>query len=246
MTALCGGGASTSKFGAQAVVDVTSTWIGLQLAEAGASWLNPAIALLTLPPLIVSNFCSTDPPAQPTFTAAERDALLNLTVGADLVSGLVKFGDLVFNMAWFQLCQCSSVATPAAPAPNAPPSGTPFPIVVQAAAQQICGTIGPTTTPDPVTAIGNNAGAFFYSTYPTRQFFRIHAIRVPVGIGPHEPETLTIFWGLNGSPVRNDTVATFPPDGAWHTFDFAFDVDFDEGKRDRCTCGPPKPRHLGA
>lgn len=218
MTALCGGGASAPQFGTAAVTDITTTAIGLMLEEASGGWLIPVVAFLSIAPLVLSTYCGTDPPAQPTFTTAERDALLNVTLGADFASGLVKFQNLILNLAWPRLCQCSSAVTPAAPALNAPPSGTPFPIAVSPAGQKRCGIEGNSVTAA-IGSLGGNAAAWLFSTYPTSQFFRVHYIRTAVGAGPHDDSTLTIFWGDNSGPVRNDTVATWQPDGIWHTID---------------------------
>jgi hypothetical protein len=125
MTAICGGGTSSPKVGASAVVLVGSGTIATMLEKSGNPWLAFAAALLTLPELVLSTFCSTDPPAMPTFTSAESSALLNVTFGADLSSGLAKFADLVRNLAWQEYCQCTSGAL-IVPAPVAPPAGTPI------------------------------------------------------------------------------------------------------------------------
>jgi hypothetical protein len=125
MTAICGGGTSSPKVGASAVVLVGSGTIATMLEKSGNPWLAFAAALLTLPELVLSTFCSTDPPAMPTFTSAESSALLNVTFGADLSSGLVKFAALVQNLAWQEYCQCTSGAL-IVPAPVAPPAGTPI------------------------------------------------------------------------------------------------------------------------
>lgn len=125
MTGICGGGTSGPKVGASAVVLVGSGTIATLLEQSGNPWLEFAAALLTLPELVLSTFCATDPPAMPTFTSAESSALLNVTFGADLTSGLAKFADLVRNLAWQQYCQCTSGAL-VVPPPVAPPAGTPI------------------------------------------------------------------------------------------------------------------------
>src|ERR1051325_11366813 len=133
MTASCpGGGTSSPKTGSAAVVIYSAGLLADLLVLVESPWLIPVIPLLGLAPLTLTTFCATDPPAMPTFTSAETNALLKFTLGADFDSGLSKFEDLVMNAAWQYSCQCDSgVAT--VPTPPAIPAGTP---IVQAPAPQ--------------------------------------------------------------------------------------------------------------
>lgn len=141
MTTICGGGTSGPQTGASAVVLVGSGVIATMLEQSGNPWLEFAAALLSLPDLVLSTFCATDPPAMPTLTAAESNALLQLTFGPDLTSGLAKFKDIVLNLSWQQYCHCTSGAL-VVPPPLTPPAGTsiyqpPSPQQVQACYHQI-------------------------------------------------------------------------------------------------------------
>lgn len=157
MTGICGGGTSGPKVGASAVVLVGSGTIATLLEQSGNPWLEFAAALLTLPELVLSTFCATDPPAMPTFTSAESSALLNVTFGPDLTSGLAKFADLVRNLAWQQYCQCTSGAL-VVPPPVTPPAGTPIYQAPPAPSGQPCFTFN-NTSPG-VTAFNNSSYAF--------------------------------------------------------------------------------------
>lgn len=126
MTALCGGGTSAAKPGASLVTLLASGFLAVALQRYGAGWMQWALPFLSLPELTLSSFCNTDPPAIPTFTAAESKAIVDLTLGADFDSGLSKFGDLVKHLVWYDLCQCTSGALTALPAAPAPPAGTPI------------------------------------------------------------------------------------------------------------------------
>jgi hypothetical protein len=117
MTALCGGGTSGVKLGHAAVVEYSTNFMALLMAEASMGWLIPIIPAAGIPSLVLANFCSSDPPAMPTFTQAEADALLNLTLGADFASGLPKLVAVFENVIWNDACQCTSGAY--APAPPA-------------------------------------------------------------------------------------------------------------------------------
>lgn len=142
MTALCGGGSSSPSIGAAAVVTYSSGLIAIVLERYSLGWLQPVIPLLGLPPLILNTFCSTDPPAVPTFTAAETQALLGLQFGANFDSGLAKFRDLVLHAIWLEVCVCD-VGTPTPLTPPTPPAGTPIIQLPPAPAQTPCQTSGP-------------------------------------------------------------------------------------------------------
>lgn len=131
MTALCpGGGASHPKTGAAAVVDYSAGLLAAIFAAYDLAWLIPILPLVGLAPLTLTTFCTSDPPAVPTFTSAETNAMLQLQFGADFDSGLGKVKDLILNAIWHDACECvSGTATPLAP--PTPPAGTPitqFPI----------------------------------------------------------------------------------------------------------------------
>lgn len=125
MTALCGGGSSSIRPGVAATVAYTSALIADLLVLVESPWLIPVIPLLTLPSIGTASFCASDPPAQPTFTSAEADAVIGLQVGTpNWNSGVSKIHDLLLNAVWSQICECSSGATPGpSPAP-APPTTT--------------------------------------------------------------------------------------------------------------------------
>ncbi len=218
MTALCGGGTSAPKTGAAAVVDYASGTLAVLLSRLGTPWLIPVIPLAGLAPLVLSTFCATDPPAMPSFTSAEAIALQQLAFGSDFDSGLAKLKDLLLNAIWNDVCTCTSGAYAPAAAPSLPsgaatPISTPFTL----GQQVICAVIGSSTQQAP-TGTGANFGGFTMSTYPGLQFMRIHYKRVPIGVGPHNDSTLTVFWGT-GSPVFNQTILTFPADGVDRTVD---------------------------
>lgn len=124
MTAACGGGTSGPKPAAAAVVDYSAGLLAAIFATYDLAWLIPIIPFVGLAPLTLSTFCSSDPPAVPTFTSAETNAILKLQFGADFDSGLGKLKDLVLNTIWYDACQCTSGALVPF-APPAMPSGTP-------------------------------------------------------------------------------------------------------------------------
>lgn len=144
MTALCGGGTSGPKTGAAAVVDYSAGLLAAIFAARGAGWLIPIIPFVGLAPLTLATFCAADPPAVPTFTSAETNALLQLKFGADFDSGLSKLKDLALYTVWNDICVCTSGAL--APfTPPVMPVGTPVFQPPVPPTNAVCATTGPRT-----------------------------------------------------------------------------------------------------
>lgn len=144
MTAVCGGGTSAAKPGTDAIVRYSAGLIAAIFAAYDIAFLIPVIPLVGLVDIPLNAFCSSDPPAVPTFSSAETTALLNLDFGSDFDSGLSKMRDVVVNAIWWDACECTSGA-PVGFIPPAPPSGTPiyqFPVGETSAP---CGSAGPIT-----------------------------------------------------------------------------------------------------
>lgn len=125
MTTLCGGGSSSAKTGTAAIIDYTSGLVAELLQNVGSPWLIPVIPLLALPPLALSAFCATDPPAMTALSSDEANAVLQFQLGTvDFANGVSKLTAIIENGAWTQFCQCNAGAQPTIAAP-AQPSGTP-------------------------------------------------------------------------------------------------------------------------
>lgn len=124
MTALCGGGASGPKPGINELVIFGSSELASLLNNKGGFWATLAIGVLGVVTYDVTQLCATDPPATPTISSAEYDALLNLSPPDVFATAVGKLIDLAKIIAWYELCQCNSVATPVLPSNTlAPPSG---------------------------------------------------------------------------------------------------------------------------
>lgn len=121
MTTLCGGGTSSSKPGFGSTLVFTTASIAALLNNIPTAWAVPLAGYIGLISYDLSNFCSTDPPAVPTITAADVIALLNPFNPLSYDAAQSKFQDLVGAYAWHLACQCDSVATPAPPTPPADP-----------------------------------------------------------------------------------------------------------------------------
>lgn len=126
MTALCPGGVSSSaKVGQAEIVMYGAGSIASILNNRGAFWAAVVAPLMGVLTLDLNAMCTTDPPAIPSFTAADVTEML--AFGGTLASPATrtKFSDLVTNFLWWQLCECNGAATPAPPAAPAPPAGLP-------------------------------------------------------------------------------------------------------------------------
>jgi hypothetical protein len=128
VTALCGGGPSGPKPGVAELIAISAPMIGSKLNNMGGLWATLAVGALGLLTYEASELCTTDPPPQPTITAAEYQALLELGPAELFTSALGKLKDLVTIALWFDLCACTSVTTPPPPTNLLqPPAGTTLP-----------------------------------------------------------------------------------------------------------------------
>lgn len=128
MTVICGGATSSPKPGVGEAIYISSTVAGNILSKYNILWAIALSAVLGAVTYDANNFCTTDPPADPGFTAADA---VNLLGGwsnyADYLASAQKLHDLVARFAWFEMCQCDSGPPPTPPTPPAEPTG--FPVI---------------------------------------------------------------------------------------------------------------------
>jgi len=123
-TLTCGANGADRNQGVEDLVVFSSTEIGALLSRAGGLWALLAIGALGVITYEVTQLCGSDPPAQPTISSAEYQALLELGPPDLFTSALAKLKDIVTIEAWFQLCHCVSGGTPPIPAGTlTPPAG---------------------------------------------------------------------------------------------------------------------------
>lgn len=231
MTALCPGGVSSSaKVGQAEIVMYGAGSIASILNNRGAFWAAVVAPLMGVLTLDLNAMCTTDPPAIPSFTAADVTEML--AFGGTLASPATrtKFADLVTNFLWWQLCECNGATTPAPPAAPAPPAGLPdatnlyngtgigFPCVTASASTHAdSGT-------NVFTMFGNtniNGDANFLVTPSTVTHARVTSSMTPEGANHCTTWRVTLRWfSPTGASVRNDAGAQHPPDGNLYTDDF--------------------------
>jgi hypothetical protein len=122
VTALCGGGTSGPQPGVAEAIIYGAGAIATLLEKRGALWAAALAPLLGVLSYDAISLCSTDPPAIPSFTAADANAVLNLTDFNAFTVAVGKFKDMIANYLWNEICTCTSGPNPApSPAVPAPP-----------------------------------------------------------------------------------------------------------------------------
>lgn len=158
MTALCAGGSSAKQSGFAETIIGTATVIDAILLQFGGLWLLPFVALVDIEAFDLTTLCITDPPALPTFTAADVLALSNYGDLPAQASVLSKIKDAVNHYAWYQFCQCTSGTLTPAPSFPAQPSDVQIPT---APSSQACWSFDWQGTP-PVTPSSDEANGATY------------------------------------------------------------------------------------
>lgn len=125
MTTRCpSGGTSVARPGFAANLFVTPAMLGALLNNVKTPWAVGVAAYLGLLTYDLGTYCTTDPPATPTMTAADALALLSLDPVAHAIA-VSKWETWVASLVWDQFCECSSgTASPPIAAP-AQPAGFP-------------------------------------------------------------------------------------------------------------------------
>lgn len=122
MTVVCGGGASTFKAEWGQAAYVTPAALAAMLNNVPVTWAVPLAAYLAAKTYDLTTFCTVDPPADPGFTALDALAVLNVANPIVFTPAATKLQQLIDRFAWYQMCKCVSIATPAPPAPPAAPA----------------------------------------------------------------------------------------------------------------------------
>lgn len=227
---ICSSGVSQPKFGVAQSMVIDQQYIQ-NLLPSGLAWLYPYLPWVHgLEIGSVPAFCAADPPSFTTPTAAQIYNFISQGPIGDFITVNQFIEDITKRYLWYQLCECASVSTPAAPSPPSapanlpvvnPPNVTGLPAVgscghhvVPAAAFGAAGinqkyyddqTVPPTTTSVTVVTNSSAAGA----THPT-------VTMVLSWIGAHAPAVTPVLattsYTISSGAIRTDT---FPwPQGA--------------------------------
>lgn len=213
MTALCGGGTSTTRPGVP-----SSVYVDQQFVQ---SLLPPTLAFLYpyLPWMQglqignVGTFCSTDPPAVPSLPSAS-DFLLFIAGGYTTQAQVVNqfLIDLTQRYLWDQLCMCS-VGTATAPTPPSNPGNLPAvnPAPLSRGTRGLCFELHATGVTLHNDGSGNYVSGFLFGSSPIVAY---PAIPNPYGCiqarmtvhstgGVHDATGYTLFTTMQQGPLQS-------------------------------------------
>lgn len=120
---ICTGG-SEPKDGVPTTVALVGEGIAALIALR-FPWLGMVAGFVSPMLINLDDLCSVDPPTVPTWTADDIIALLAPGFTPATIAATNKLTDTILNVAWYQFCECSAMATPAEPSPASSPSDLP-------------------------------------------------------------------------------------------------------------------------
>lgn len=128
MTSICpGNGPSARKAWVPATFLVPAGAAANYIGNAGGVWASVIAAAIGVKTYDAVNACTSDPPGWP--TPLTTDEVFDLTIWAigtaDWASGIAKLNQILDNVLWYALCECTGAATPAQPTFPAPPANVP-------------------------------------------------------------------------------------------------------------------------
>jgi hypothetical protein len=184
MTALCGGGTSGPKPNTAVDVILTASQLASFLTNKIGLWAALVSGSLGVLTFATTQFCASDPPAQPTITPDEYKALLELGPPDLFQSALSKLRDLVLIAMWYELCACTTGTTPQPPANlYTPPAG----VGVQDYTTTVCANSQLRTT------IVSDAVSSDPSQNITQQLFpNLQFTQLPAGISGFPPQPVAL------------------------------------------------------
>lgn len=199
VTAICGGGSSAPKAGLPSIIDPAVTLIAELLSAKGGKWVAGALGFQLINPLDISTFCAGDPPALPTFTSDETNAILQLQFGADFVSGIAKLKDWILHILWYEFCECTSGALATYTAPSMP-AGTPVLLPPAGTIATPCASSGP----NPLEQGGGSYSlrAHVVPNALVKTALRVTVTGVPTSGGGSPTDTTVIFRDIKGDDME--------------------------------------------
>jgi hypothetical protein len=213
LTAFCSGASSTYKAAFGATAYVVPATLGAILSAVPIAWAAPLAAYLGAITYDLSTFCTTDPPADPSITAADVIDFLNFANPILHHAGALKIQQLFDRYAWFAMCECVGVSTPATPAGPSAPVGLPDinPPIIGPTVNP-CGQFsggpksfvgGAVDTPLVGTATASLAGSVGIPAGSTN--FRVTYTNASAGTVHHTAHFITRFWSQAGSNLGGDS-----------------------------------------
>lgn len=124
MTDVCGGGPSSPLPLTEPLINLTAAGAASLAAAYGFPELEPVIALAAASiDLVLVNYCSTDPPADPGLTAADVANAIDVMNPGLAIPAIAKVQQWFLSRYWYDVCHCTAGPTPAPPALSNPNTG---------------------------------------------------------------------------------------------------------------------------
>jgi len=239
MVSVCvGDGTASAKPGVPQVVAFAGAALASRLNNRGGAWANWVAPFIGVISFETDNFCSLGPPAMPTITLDDVLAVLNpASIGN--FDAIQKFRDVIFNILWYDLCQCDAGTQPTAPAVPAAPPGSPDPSGVLSNTGPSLACAAQENTVHSWTNIsialvmdsddGDHRNSVFFAP-PGATSVRVRSMVTTAGAGPHVTGytvTLTSYYPP-GSPVSQSSV-THTPVGVEYVDDFTLSTPNPQG-----------------
>jgi hypothetical protein len=202
--------------------------VGAFLNNIPTLWAVPLAAAIGAVTYELAQFCTNDPPALPTITAADVIAIVSHDDLAAQIAATNKFRDLIGAYYWHDVCQCDTVGTPAPPTPPSAPVGMPNINIGPPTSTTLGNPCFNATSPTAVSNGSFNFGSSFFhppATHPDSIRYILHQPIPPSYAGP--PTNYTVTFSGNGNvpliqtvqmPLLWDFDITLPvPDAATET-----------------------------
>ncbi len=125
MTARCHGATSSAKPGLGATVYIAPAAIGALFNNAPTVWAVPIAGFIGAVTYELATFCTADPPAVPTFSASDIEAILSPMDIIPFGQAVNKFRDLIGALVWDDVCKCDDNSAPITVTGPSEPTGSP-------------------------------------------------------------------------------------------------------------------------
>jgi hypothetical protein len=210
---ICPGGLTQPKAGIAPFVNYASSAAGLLSTIPKLAKLGPLAYALSAVSIATTQLCASEPPAMPTFTQDEINAVLNNNFfSPDYKAGLEKLRDMVTILAWYDLCECQSGGAVTLPTPPTQPDLPAAPPTNISASQGICKTVNGGTanwTPSSSGVVNADVTGFGFSLTNPPVIFNPISATFTITTAPHTGGSGNgTFWQLHAFTIGAGTTKT--------------------------------------
>lgn len=190
MTIRCGGNTSSAQVGFSQFQFIGPGAIGAALNNIPTWAAIPIAAALGSLTYDLSTFCTTDPPAMPTFTLPDIAALLAPIPTPARQTAAGKIADMLGNYFWPQLCKCNAGVDTPPTFPTAPAGSPTAQVLAVGLPGSPCQTNSLLDYAQPPMFTHTNQG------WPAPKLAPVNAVRVTLSGRPGTPPGFAVQWML--------------------------------------------------